>query len=632
MPPSSSFLLPHFLRKLPPVLLATLVFSFTNGCAHKKKPAPPPLVPPKQAAVIKPAPTVKAVPVIGESSTKSKNIAMPVPPKDESDHGCSYFYFLWGRHAELETKYEAALEAYEKALICDPDADFVISKLPLLLLRMDRRDEAAIKLKEYLARHPEDTASRMLLAKVFISDGKLAEAAEQYRKAHELNPKDTTPLLLLSELHLAENKQEQAKAALENVLAVDRSSHAAHLLLARLLAAEEKFASALDHYQQAIAITPSGGVQLEMADLLVRQKKYRQAVKMYQALLVENEDNEEARIALIHVYLTQNKEKKAMAELKRLKDLANNPEQNDLTIIKLCIRWEEYAKAMSLLQDLLKKEEMPEARYLLGALQFQEKQYEDALKTLEKISPEDEEYEDGLILQVRTLKELKQQEQAIQLLQSALEGEQQLGPDMYVLLASLYQTAEQDEAVKKTYDRALKAHPGNEHLLYEYGLFLDYSGKKKQALSAMQKLLKKNSDHVGALNYVGYAWADAKVNLNKAFLYLSRAKELKPADGYIQDSLGWVYYRLGNFEEARKTLETAARLTPDDAAVFDHLAEVYLAAGRKDEALKAWQKALDLHAKKPTEGEKNKKQQEREYRERQRLEEKIDRLTHKEKQ
>lgn len=576
------------------LLLASLFCGLISGCAAKKKAAPLTAAEQKAAAEAAPA-TAAAVPQRLHQPAAPQPATMP-DEEPAADIGCSSFYFLWGRHAELETKYEAALEAYEKALICDPDAEFVISKLPLLLLRMNRSGEAAERLKERLEKHPEDMDSRMLLAKIFIREGKLEEAAEQCRKAHDTNPNDAAPLMLLSELHLAADKKDLAKAALEDVLTVDKSSASAHLLLARLLAAEEKTSKALEHYRQALSLSPSEAVRLEMADMLVRQKKYSQAVKTYQEIVAQNAQSEEARIGLIHVYLLQNKEKKAEKELKRLKELSDSPERADLTIAKLYIRWEEYGKAAALLKELLAKEDMSEARHLLGALQFQEQHYADALETLAKITSEDEEYEDGLILQVRTLRELKRQDEAVRLLDAALEQDQ-LGPEIWIVLADLHQEAGKEEDCLKTFVRALKAHPGNELLLYEQGLALDHAGKKKQALAVMQVLLKKNADHAGALNYVGYSWAESKTNLNKAFLYLSRAKELKPNDGSIQDSLGWVYYRLGNFEEARKTLEAAAKLAPDDPAVFDHLAETYLASGQKDEAVTTWHKTLELLTK-----------------------------------
>ena len=517
------------------------------------------------------------------------------PPDDGKDKGCSYFHFLWARHAELAADYEKALALYEKALLCNPDAEFVLRKIPLLLLRLNRGDEAVLRLQNYLVRHPEDTLSRMLLAKIYIRQGDFRKAAMQYRKIHQLDERDTTSLLLLSELYLAENKYDMAKEALRDVLAVDDRSYSAHLLLARLLVVEEDFEAGQRHYEQALDITWSEGLQLELADVLTRQKKYKKAAGLYREILEHDERNEEAQVALIHLYLLQGQDRKAMNELQRLKKVAKNPEQAELTIIRLHARWEEYDKAVSRLEKFLKKYERSEARYLLAALRFREGQYEKVLRELEKIGPEAKEYEDSLFLRVRTLKELKRHQEAVQVLESALAREEGRTADLYILLAGIYQFIGQKEQCRKTFLRALDAYPENEQVLYEYGLFQDYIGEQDAALTTMKQIITMNPDHAGALNYVGYTWADNKEHLPEALQYISRAVELKPDNGYIRDSLGWVYYQSGEYEKARDSLETAVELAPDDPAILDHLAEIYLALEQPEKARAAWLKALELY-------------------------------------
>ncbi|MCI5210797.1 MAG: hypothetical protein D3910_18870, partial [Candidatus Electrothrix sp. ATG2] len=241
------------------------------------------------------------------------------------DNGCSYFHFLQGRHAELAAEYEKALALYEKSLQCNPNAEFVLRKIPLLLLRLNRGEEAVLRLRQYLVQHPKDTISRMLLAKVYIRQGAFQKAAAQYRKIHQLDEQDTTSLLLLSELYLAENKYDLAQKALRDVLTTNNRSYSAHLLLARLLVAEKNFETGQLHYKQALDITWSEGLQLELADVLTRQKKYNQAAQLYQEILHHDKQNEEAQIALIHLYLLQGKEHKAMQKLQHLKKNVKDP-------------------------------------------------------------------------------------------------------------------------------------------------------------------------------------------------------------------------------------------------------------------------------------------------------------------
>ena len=96
------------------------------------------------------------------------------------------------------------------------------------------------------------------------------------------------------------------------------------------------------------------------------------------------------------------------------------------------------------------------------------------------------------------------------------------------------------------------------------------------------------------LNYLGYSWIDQGINLEEGFKMLKRAVELRPKDGYIVDSVGWAYYRLGKYEESLEYMEKAVSLKPSDPVINDHLGDVYWRLGRKLEAGFQWNHARDL--------------------------------------
>jgi tetratricopeptide (TPR) repeat protein len=130
----------------------------------------------------------------------------------------------------------------------------------------------------------------------------------------------------------------------------------------------------------------------------------------------------------------------------------------------------------------------------------------------------------------------------------------------------------------------------------------------------MQKALEKNPDNASALNYIGYTWAEQGTNLDEAERMIKRAIELRPDDGYIVDSLGWVYYmrarplvQSGRTAEAQpwldraiEELEKAHELTGGDPVISEHLGDAYLLLDQKELALKKFQEALRLE---PREGE-----------------------------
>jgi len=78
---------------------------------------------------------------------------------------------------------------------------------------------------------------------------------------------------------------------------------------------------------------------------------------------------------------------------------------------------------------------------------------------------------------------------------------------------------------------------------------------------------------------------------------IERAVELRPNDGYIVDSLGWVLYRLGDFKGAVEQLERAVELRSQDPTINDHLGDAYWRAGRQNEARFQWRRALTLKPK-----------------------------------
>ncbi len=514
---------------------------------------------------------------------------------EETDYGCAYFYFLWGRQAELAMQYEEALEAYEKALICDPGADYIVRKIPVLLMRMDRGEEAAALLEKYLQDNPLDSGARVLLARVYISLGKYSSAAGQYREIHDRDPKEVSSLLLLSELYLNRNMLGDAEQTLKEVLTVRPDSYPALVLLARIHLNNKDYESALEEYRKALDLNWSVDLLMEMSEVYVEQEDYGRVIAIYREILEQDAGNERVSFALINFLLLQKKEKEALAELNRLKTMTEKPGREDLTIARFYARLGEYDRSIAILREFLERENSPDARYLLGVILAQAEKYEQAVSELQMVDSDAEEYGSAVILRVRILRFLDRPEQAVEVLEKAVQHEQSRSPDMYVLLAALYQLQNKSDLGRKTFDRALSAFPGNDELLYDYGLFLDTLGSQEEALSVMQELIRRQPEHGEALNYVGYLWADKSIHLDKALEYIQRAVRLKPDNNYILDSLGWVYYRLGRMEEARQTLEEAVRISSEDEpTILEHLGDVYLELGRVQDALATYTRALVL--------------------------------------
>jgi Flp pilus assembly protein TadD len=104
--------------------------------------------------------------------------------------------------------------------------------------------------------------------------------------------------------------------------------------------------------------------------------------------------------------------------------------------------------------------------------------------------------------------------------------------------------------------------------------------------------LKLSPDQPELLNYLGYSWVDQGRKIPEALAMLEKARTLRPYDGYIVDSVGWAYYRLGRYDEAAQTLQAAVLLVPGDPTINDHLGDALWKAGRKMEARFQWNHVL----------------------------------------
>jgi tetratricopeptide (TPR) repeat protein len=137
--------------------------------------------------------------------------------------------------------------------------------------------------------------------------------------------------------------------------------------------------------------------------------------------------------------------------------------------------------------------------------------------------------------------------------------------------------------------------PDNVDLLYSYGIFLEKIKAQEQAMATMQQVLNLEPENAAALNYVGYTWADKDVHLEKAYEYIKKAVDLMPEDGYIRDSLGWVYFKMGDTDQAIIELEKALDMVDSDPVIHEHLGDVYLHKGDEKKALAFYEKAYELY-------------------------------------
>ncbi len=156
--------------------------------------------------------------------------------------------------------------------------------------------------------------------------------------------------------------------------------------------------------------------------------------------------------------------------------------------------------------------------------------------------------------------------------------------------------AECEEAYSRGIDTIDKPEEKHWTIFYFRGICRERQNKWDAAEADLGKALELSPDQPLVLNYLGYSLVDRGLKLPEALEMIRTAVELRPKDGYIVDSLGWVYFRLGRYDEAVVELERAVELRPEDPVINDHLGDGYWMVGRKLEARFQWNHARDLGA------------------------------------
>ncbi len=170
--------------------------------------------------------------------------------------------------------------------------------------------------------------------------------------------------------------------------------------------------------------------------------------------------------------------------------------------------------------------------------------------------------------------------------------------DVHVSLGDALTSDDRWEAARAAYDKAvalLDDPSANDwQIFYARGITLERLGIWPEAEADFRKALELSPDEPRVLNYLGYSLVEKRESLDEALDMIRKASEQRPEDGYISDSLGWVYYRLGRYEEAVGPMERAAEIMAIDPVINDHLGDVYWAVGRKLEAQFMWRRALSF--------------------------------------
>ncbi len=495
---------------------------------------------------------------------------------------------------------------------------------------------AANMIERVLEENPSD---KEILRRAFVLNlgaGNGDRAAELAERLHKLGNNVSTATLLLVGRDLKAGKLDQALKRADELTDNGLSRFSKPLARAWILAGMKKYDEALKALEPLAAEKGFAAMYGMHAGLIEELAGRTEAAEKRYRALIEDPKDASPRIVRVLASALQRNGKKAEAEKVILSKLDVNEESlvlsDDLERLKKGQKLERVvttpaeglAEGLFNLASALPRDRAENivllyarialdlepgfdlAQLLVGDVMISRERQKEAIEAYRKIKP-DSPYGWSARLRIAdALYEMKKLDEATALLET-MAKERKDRIDALVNLGNYLRYKEKFKEAVAAYDRAFErlGEPARRNwaLYYSRGIALERSGDWDRAEKDFLKALEYEPEQPYVLNYLGYSWVERGKNLDQAQAMIERAVQQRQNDGYIVDSMGWVLYRLGKYEEAVTQLERAVQLRPQDPVINDHLGDAYWRVGRQHEARFQWHRALSF---KPEEKDKAK--------------------------
>ena len=228
--------------------------------------------------------------------------------------------------------------------------------------------------------------------------------------------------------------------------------------------------------------------------------------------------------------------------------------------------------------------------YLIGA-NIAAKKYAAALELTAKARAENPTDLGLARLEARALSASGQPDRGVAVMEQALQSHVE-NPAAYIALAQIYSEARRGSQAVKLLEDAQTRFPASTDIVFQLGATHEKQQNFPAAEAAFRRVLQREPDHAGALNYLGYMLAERGERLDESVGYLKKALAVEPDNGSFLDSLGWAYFKAGKLDLAEPNLRRAAEQLPTNSVIQDHYGDLLSRMGRVDQAIGAWDRAL----------------------------------------
>ena len=504
-------------------------------------------------------------------------------------------HFVEAMSFEENGEMDKALAAYRKVLDVDPGQASLASRVAALLTRQDDFPEAIDVLKDAIKANPSAPGPLLQLAFIYPKYLRRTDQAIDYvNRAIALDPHNIDAYERLCEIALGAGDQKKALQSLDRATEIKSDDPAFWARLGKLYASivfkpdrppkPEEVARVNDIFKKAADRAGDDAAALkDVADYYASTQQIKEAIPLYLRLLELEPDDINAREKLATGFVLTNQREKAVEMLEAI--IKEHPD-----------KYQPYDLLAGLLDDAAralereKKSDQAKAMFAKAAANYEQS----LIINPGRASP-------YLHLAELLLGPLKQNERAVKVLSEARQHFPQTPEIVYYLGIAQREAKHFQEAVA-TFEEALHeaeaegTEIANARFYFDYGAAAEQAGLHDKAADLFRKSIALDpANAADAYNYLAYMWAEHDTHLDEAEQMIKLALQADPNNGAYIDTLGWLEFRQGKFDQALSDLLRAAqKLTREDPVVLEHVGDACAKLNKPAQALDAWQKALNL--------------------------------------
>ncbi|MFT6624461.1 MAG: tetratricopeptide (TPR) repeat protein [Cycloclasticus sp.] len=444
--------------------------------------------------------------------------------------------FIEDEHATLQSHY-LALTVYLRA----GDIEKSKGQVRLLLVKSDiPLRNALLAIGDLVSRNANEDVAKEMMDELVAT-----------------NSDEAASYLARSQIMLNSGAFDSAEKDAAKAIQLDSEWQTGYAMLAQILEKKGNTKEALIVLKEASAQFKTAALMMGYGQLLAKDGQYLAAKEEFLRLLVKEVDHVEAKFSLGLVYL----------------------------------KLEEVGQAKDLFEDLYEKHAFQsKAAFYLGQITYRQQEYESAISWFEKVG-QGPIFIDSQVNIAMINAEMDDLPAARSVLQRLRNRFPKNSARFYILEAEFLIEAAQHKALYQLMTEAIVKDSDNLALRYARSIAANEIGELKIAEQDLLYVLAREPGNVNALNALGYTLASKTFRFKEARKYLTQALLLKPDDSAIIDSMGWLNYREGRYEEALALLEAAYGKSPE-GEIAAHLGETLWMLGRQEEAKRIWQEGL----------------------------------------